>query len=194
MCARGYPRPEEEYSYWLSGPVARLRGGRKGKRTDKDGGGVLADDGGASAAAAVRALDGVDVVGLTRDLDAFAFLAARALGLDKPPSCIVTKNTAGNGGSTVKSPDAVAPRARRLRGLDWHGIRGNISQDVLDFISNRHPNDNLVYAAVEDRYARDFDGLDEEARLQLDLFRSRCSDDDAGRRRGPTSRPRAPSL
>ena len=69
QCARGYPRPIEEYTYYLGGPDARLEG---------SGRGTLEQSPRVSAAVetAVNTLRTFAVVGLTEDLDAFAYLVA----------------------------------------------------------------------------------------------------------------------
>jgi hypothetical protein len=153
-CARGYPRPVEEYAYYLGGSAARLDGRDRGRVLD-------------SPAALRNALDAVaklDVVGLTEDLDTFAFLVGRAMGLAAPPPCPGARNTAGNSG---------VGRRRRLRGVSWHNV--TLSEDLEASVRKRHPNDVRVFAAVEARYRRDLAALSEEEARGAADFKLACA-------------------
>ena len=106
-------------------------------------------------------------MGLTEDLDAFAYLIGRALGLNlyqptgqsRSPVCLKTKNTAEEKGAG-----------------GWHGLREGIADEVIEYVRSQLPNDRRVYEAVEARYhTQELGTLSERAALALGAYRDACT-------------------
>lgn len=151
-CARGYPRPMEEYAYWLGG--AHLIGDASGRVTASSGENAIGP-------AITRVKNEFGVVGLTERMnDTIAILAHRLNRPDLP--CMTHRNSAGAG--------------EHARGIasDYEVYRKGYPRETNEMIAREVKHDSVIYKAVVDIHDAQVASIHSFSSL-LDHYHQRCN-------------------